>query len=165
MTSSLYLIALGSNQRHARLGSPRSLVKKAAELLDETVGEVLAMSSVMISDPIGPSLRRYANAALILESDLSPPQLLQCLQYTESQLGRERRGQRWRSRTMDLDIVLWSGGIWASEGLKIPHPMMRERDFVLGPAMQIAGDWRDPVSTVSVRHLFARLTRAKPIPR
>lgn len=165
MSKQRYLIALGSNQRHPVLGSPREVVAWAADLLDETAGNVLARSPIINSDPVGPSQRRYANAALVLESDLLPRDCLDCLQHLEMQLGRERRGQRWRARVIDLDIVLWSGGIVAQKDLSIPHLLMRERDFVLGPAAAIAPDWRDPVSGLSLQQLFVRLTRPKPIPR
>lgn len=135
------------------------------DLLDETLGKVLARSPIIETAPIGPSLRRYANAALLLESRLDPAGLLDCLQEAEAAMGRKRMGQRWRSRTLDLDIVLWSGGMVARKDLQIPHPLFRERDFVLGPAAAIAPDWRDPVTALTVKQLYARLTRHRPIPR
>jgi 2-amino-4-hydroxy-6-hydroxymethyldihydropteridine diphosphokinase len=82
------------------------------------------------------------------------------LQSIEARFGRRRRGQRWRARVLDLDIVLWSGGAWASPGLIVPHVAFRERLFVLGPAAKIAGDWRDPVTGLSLRQLLARLKRS-----
>lgn len=151
-----YLIALGSNQRHPYFGAPRALVAVAAELLDETLGGVIAVSPVIETAPLGPSHRRYANAALVLQSDLDPPGLLRCLHEVEAALGRVRRGQRWRARVLDLDIVLWSGGIFTAPDLAIPHPLFRERDFVLRPAATIAPDWRDPVSGLTLRQLLAR---------
>ena len=60
---------------------------------------------------------------------------------------------------LDLDLVLWSGGCFAAPGLVIPHPLFRNRAFVLAPAVQIAPRWRDPVTGLSVRQLHARLTR------
>ena len=63
------------------------------------------------------------------------------------------------ARVLDLDIILWSGGCHASPGLVIPHISFRGRRFVLHPARSIAGDWRDPVTGLRVRHLCARLTR------
>jgi 2-amino-4-hydroxy-6-hydroxymethyldihydropteridine diphosphokinase len=56
--------------------------------------------------------------------------------------------------------VLWSGGIFAAPDLAIPHPLFRQRDFVLRPAAAIAPDWRDPVSNLSLRQLLARLRKA-----
>ena len=160
-----YLVALGSNMRHPRLGPPRQVIAAAMDLVDGALGEVAARSAIIDSRPVGPSERRYANAALVLESGLAPMELLESLQELERQLGRRRRGQRWRSRVIDLDIVLWSGGIMAAPGLVIPHPLFRERDFVLGPAASIAPGWRDPVSAQTLRHVHARLTGSRPVIR
>ncbi|TIX49534.1 2-amino-4-hydroxy-6-hydroxymethyldihydropteridine diphosphokinase [Alteraurantiacibacter aquimixticola] len=165
MTRHTYLVALGSNQRHPQLGSPREVVAAMMDLLDETLGDVLARSPIIETAPVGPSQRRYANATLVLGSRLEPLGLLDCLQEAEAAMGRERRGQRWRSRVIDLDIVLWSGGVVAMPQLAIPHPLFRARDFVLGPAAAIARDWRDPLTGLSLGQLYARLTGNRPVPR
>jgi 2-amino-4-hydroxy-6-hydroxymethyldihydropteridine diphosphokinase len=96
---------------------------------------------------------------------MSPPDLLQQLHEIETHFGRERRGQRWSARVLDLDIILWSGGIWASDNptLAIPHLAMRSRSFVLTPAAMIAPDWRDPVTGLTIRQLQSRYTRPKPL--
>ena len=123
-----------------------------------------AASRVMASAPLGPSRRRYANAAAIVTTTLDPPSLLTRLQAIEARFGRNRRGSRWRARTLDLDIVLWSGGAWSSRDLAIPHPAFRHRKFVLLPAREIAADWRDPPTGLTIRRLAARLTRPRPAP-
>jgi 2-amino-4-hydroxy-6-hydroxymethyldihydropteridine diphosphokinase len=161
--SSLYLIALGSNRRHALYGAPQGVVRAAQEEL-AAFGTVLARSPVIASAPMGAAQRRFANAALVLESELAPPALLAALKRTEREFGR-RRGRRWGDRVLDLDIILWSGGRWSSQGLAIPHPEFRRRAFVLGPASAIARGWRDPVSGLTVPQLHARLTRRRPLPR
>jgi 2-amino-4-hydroxy-6-hydroxymethyldihydropteridine diphosphokinase len=84
------------------------------------------------------------------------------LQKLERAAGR-RRARRWGARTLDLDILLWSGGMFAAPGLAIPHPAFRTRGFVLGPLRAVAPRWRDPVSGLSITHLSARLTKAKPV--
>lgn len=165
MSKHRYLIALGSNQRHPHFGDPRAVVAAAMDILDETLGKVSARSPIIDSAPVGPSQRRYANAALVLKSKLDPPALLHCLQEAETAFGRQRRGQRWRARPLDLDIVLWDGGIFASPELLVPHPLFRDRDFVLGPAAAIAPRWRDPISGLTLRQLHARLTHGSPVPR
>jgi 2-amino-4-hydroxy-6-hydroxymethyldihydropteridine diphosphokinase len=66
---------------------------------------------------------------------------------------------------LDLDIVLWSGGPWASERLVIPHPEFRSRAFVLAPAAAVAPGWRDPVTGRTLRQLNARLLHAVTSPR
>ncbi|WP_370031266.1 2-amino-4-hydroxy-6-hydroxymethyldihydropteridine diphosphokinase [Qipengyuania mesophila] len=148
-----YLIALGSNRRVPAVGRPRAVLDAAVAALAEKGWQVEAVSRWIESRPLGPSLRRYANGAALIAGDLDPPEALESLQAIERSFGRERRGQRWRSRTLDLDIVLWSGGAWHSADLAIPHPAFRERDFVLRPAAQIAPHWRDPVSGRTLRQL------------
>ena len=127
-------------------------------LRDEGI-EVDSVAPVLLTEPIGPSLRRYANSAAIIETSLEPPALLALLKRLERQFGRRKGGQRWTSRVLDLDVILWSGGCFVAHDLSVPHRLFRERDFVLAPAMAIAGGWRDPVSGLTVRQLRARLTR------
>ena len=160
-----YVIALGSNQRHARHGSPAAILRAAlAELAAQGVA-VEAASPVLRSRPIGPSLREYANGAAVVETAMEPLELLDLLQSIERAFGRRRQGQRWRSRTLDLDIVLWDGGGWADERLTIPHPEFRKRDFVLRPAARVAQGWRDPLTGLTLKHLLSRLTRRASPPR
>jgi 2-amino-4-hydroxy-6-hydroxymethyldihydropteridine diphosphokinase len=161
--SSLYLIALGSNRRHGLYGVPSGVVSAAMEEM-AALGTVRARAPVMASAPMGAAQRRFANAALVLESDLTPTALLAAAKRMERAFGR-RRGVRWGDRVLDVDIVLWSGGRWASRGLAIPHPAFASRAFVLTPAVTIAADWRDPVSGLTLAHLHARLTRPRPLPR
>ena len=154
-----YLIALGSNQRHARFGNPKAILRAAlAELVMQGVAVEIA-SPILRSRPLGPSLREYANGAAVVETELDPPELLDLLQATEAAFGRRRQGQRWRSRTLDLDIVLWAGGGWADDRLTVPHAEFRKRDFVLRPAARIAPAWRDPLTGLTLKHLLTRLTR------
>lgn len=161
--SSTYLIALGSNRRHGSYGPPPGVVHTAMEEL-AALGTVSARSGVIGTPPMGAASRQFANAALVLESDLTPPALLAALKRMEREFGR-RRGQRWGDRVLDLDIILWSGGVWRSPALAIPHPAFAQRAFVLTPARAIAADWRDPVSGLTLTHLHARLTRRRPLPR
>ncbi len=160
-----YLIALGSNVRVPGIGGPRRVVEAALAALEAEGLSIEVASPIVDSAPIGPSLRRYANAAAIVLTALPPPDSLSVLHRIERAFGRRHRGQRWRSRPLDLDIVLWSGGAWAAPGLVIPHREFRRRAFVLTPATRIARDWRDPVSGLRLLHLHARLTRPRPLPR
>ncbi|HEX4848524.1 MAG TPA: 2-amino-4-hydroxy-6-hydroxymethyldihydropteridine diphosphokinase [Novosphingobium sp.] len=160
-----YLIALGSNMRHVRHGPPEQVLAAALAALEDAGMTVLAAAPVIRSAPLGPSRRRYANGAALVETGLAPDDLLDTLKAIERRFGRTRGGQRWSSRVLDLDIVLWSGGCWSSPGLTVPHRAFRERTFVLGPAARIAPDWRDPLTALSLRQLHARLTRPRPLPR
>jgi 2-amino-4-hydroxy-6-hydroxymethyldihydropteridine diphosphokinase len=158
-----YLIALGSNRPHGRHGPPRRVLAAAIAALGKAGIAVTAASPVIASRPVGPSLRSYANGAALVETHLSPPELLDAMKRIEREFGR-RPGQLWSARVLDLDIVLWAEGCWAGPGLTIPHPAFRERDFVLAPAITIAGDWRDPLTGFTLRQLQARLTRPRPLP-
>jgi 2-amino-4-hydroxy-6-hydroxymethyldihydropteridine diphosphokinase len=148
---SSYVIALGSNRR-GRHGTPADEVRAALA----AIGGVVMTSPLVTTAPLGPARRRFVNAAALIESDDSPPELLARLKAIEAAFGR-RRGQRWTDRVIDLDIVLWSNGAWASDGLTVPHPQFRRRDFVLRPLVAIVPDWRDPVTALTIRQLAARL--------
>lgn len=151
--SSSYVIALGSNRR-GRQGAPADEVRAALAAIG---GDVVMTSPLITTPPLGPARRRFVNAAALIESDDSPPEMLARLKAIEAAFGR-RRGQRWTDRVIDLDIVLWSGGAWASDGLTVPHPEFRRRDFVLRPLAAIVPDWRDPVTGLTVRQLATRLS-------
>lgn len=156
-----YLIALGSNQRHHRHGAPEKVLVAARLALEQAGLAVLAMAPVIRSKAIGPSLRRYANGAALIETMLSPDDLLVVLKGIERRFGRRPGGQRWTSRVLDLDIVLWSGGAWFGPGLTVPHVLFRQRAFVLAPCAAIAPTWRDPLTHLSLRQLLWRSERVE----
>lgn len=151
---SSYVIALGSNRR-GRHGTPADEVRAALVALTAIGGGVVMTSPLVATAPLGPARRRFVNAAALIESEDSPPELLARLKTIERAFGR-RRGQRWTDRVIDLDIILWSGGAWASDGLTVPHPDFRRRAFVLRPLAAIVPDWRDPLTGRTVRQLAAR---------
>ena len=156
-----YLIALGSNQRHQRFGSPERVLAEAL-LAIERAGLIIERAAPVVrSAPLGPSRRRYANSAALVKTPLDPPALLARVKTIEYEFGRRGGGARWSARVLDLDLVLWSGGAWCSPGLTIPHPQFRHRSFVLTPALAIAGNWRDPLSGLTLRQLHARLMRRR----
>lgn len=164
-TAYRYLIALGSNRRHPRHGEPRKVLAAGLEQLAAEGLQVVRAAPVVETDPVGPSIRRYANSAAVIETGLAPPALLDLLKRIERDFGRRAGGRRWGARVLDLDIVLWSGGAWASAGLTVPHPLFRGRTFVLAPAARIGPGWRDPLTGLTVRQLHSRLTRPRALPR
>lgn len=164
-----YLVALGSNMRHPRHGPPRAVLAAALRKLDRGKSKVLVSSRVIETAPLGPSRRRYANAAAVVKSAFDPEHFLHKLQRIEHKFGRRRRGMAWGARVLDLDIIAWNGGAYAGgegeESLVIPHPAFRTRDFVLLPLARIAGTWRDPLTGLTMRQLSARLTKPRSAPR
>ena len=145
-----YAIAIGSN-RPGRHGPPEAELRAAIAALEP----VVAASRLFQTPPLGPSSRRFANALLILDSAESPRALLARLKGVERDFGR-RAGRRWGARVIDLDIILWSGGVWSDSVLTVPHPAFRQRRFVLDPLASLIPDWRDPATGLTVRQLTAR---------
>jgi len=150
----LYAIALGSNRPHGRHGAPEGVVRAVVEELS-ALGTVEAISRIHRTAAIGPAGRSFANAAVILATDLEPVALLAALKRIERRFGR-RPGRRWGPRVLDLDIILWSGGPFASRRLSIPHTGLPSRPFVLRPLTEIAPNWRVPGTGRAVRHLAFR---------
>ena len=157
----VYAIGIGSNRPMHQLG-PRRIVEAAVAALGQSPLRLIAQSPIIASRPLGPSDRTYSNAAALIETALSPLDLLDHLQAIERRFGRKRY-RRWGSRTLDLDILLWSGGKVRHKRLTLPHASLRERAFALTPLAAIAPHWRDPVTRLSIAHLTARLLRARPI--
>jgi 2-amino-4-hydroxy-6-hydroxymethyldihydropteridine diphosphokinase len=164
MSVTSYAIALGSNRRHGRHGAPAEVIRAAVAALIERGLILEDLSTVRATPALGPAGRGFANAALIATTSLEPPELILLLKQVESAFGR-RAGRRWGPRVLDLDIILWSGGAWEGAELVIPHPSFRERAFVLDPLAEIAAGWRDPITGLSVRQLFARLAARSPVDR
>ncbi len=156
----LYALSLGSNRPLSRKRTSVRLLGEATESIAR-LGRVHAIAPLIATPPLGPSRRHFVNGALLLETALQPDALLCELQSIEQALGR-RRFRRWGARSMDIDIILWSGGRVSSRWLSIPHAAFRIRNFVLHPLTAIAPKWRDPHSGLSVRHLHARLNKAAP---
>lgn len=151
-----YIVALGSNRR-GRHGSPRREVAAALA----AIGGIRAVSRIHETAPLGPSIRRFANAVAWIDTDEQPDALLCRLKRIERAFGR-RRGQRWGARVIDLDIVLWSGGAWCARDLTVPHPQYRARRFVLAPLAEIAPRWRDPLSGRTTLPLLHAVDRRRP---
>lgn len=164
MGSASYVIGLGSNRRHGRHGPPERVVRAAIAAIAAGGLVVRRVSRTIRTPAMGPSDRDFANAAVLVESDLAPPVLLALLQRIERDFGR-RRYRRWGARVLDLDILAWSGGAWGTRSLAIPHSGLATRDFALRPAAAIAPGWRHPRLARTFRQLDARLTRRRPVDR
>ena len=164
MATTSYAIALGSNRRHGRHGAPAATLQAAVEALRRRGLEIVAVSDIRPTPPLGPAGRSFANGAMLVATDLEPMELLAELKQLERSFGR-RAGRRWGPRVIDLDILLWSDGPYEAPGLLIPHPEMRERAFVLGPLAELVPTWRDPVTGLTIRQLRARLGARTPVDR
>lgn len=131
------VIGLGSN-----LGDRRGYLVLAAARI-RGFGEIVRTSAIYETDPVGAPQPQFLNAALRLETKLSPAELLRELLGVEQSLGRVRR-ERWGPRVIDLDILWCRGVSVASEQLVVPHVELRARPFALVPLLDVAPDATDP---------------------
>lgn len=134
-------IGLGSN-----LGSREENIAEALRRMDAAITITLTkISSTIETEPEGGvSQPKYLNAAAEVETTLSPRALLHELESIEKEMGREGKG-KGLSRPIDLDILLYDDLVLDEPDLRIPHPLMHERDFVLRPLKEIAPDAFHPV--------------------
>ncbi len=142
-------IALGSN-----IGDSQTILLGAIDAIAQTPGiRLISQSSLYRTKAVGPPQPDYLNGCVLLQVEMIPELLLEVLLKIENKFGR-LRGERWGPRTLDLDILFYSDRIIETPKLQIPHPRMRERAFVLVPLVEIAPDWVDPVSGLTIKELI-----------
>jgi 2-amino-4-hydroxy-6-hydroxymethyldihydropteridine diphosphokinase len=151
------LLGLGSNlgDREAAL---RAAIAEIAALPDV---QVVRHSEWHRSRPIGglEGQSEFLNAAAVIETTIEPLPLLSELQQIESRHGRQR-DERWSSRTLDIDLLLYSNEVSETEMLTLPHPRMSFRRFVLAPCSKIAPKMLHPIIGWPIERLLLHLERA-----
>lgn len=151
------LLALGSN-----LGDREATLRAAVEDLRATPGvTIINVSRFIETDPVDMvDQPRFLNGSVLISTTLSPRELLKRCLRIETAHGRQREATvdtKHVSRTLDLDLLLYGEHIIDQPGLRIPHPRMHERLFVLTPAEEIAGEMRHPALDATIAELLARL--------
>lgn len=154
------LVALGAN-----LGERRASLEQAARMIEAEIGPVLARSSwhetaaLIHPDDPASDYPPYLNGALLVEAALAPSDVLARLHAIEARLGRDRAAEtvRWRPRVIDLDLIAVDAVVLDGPGLRLPHPEMHRRRFVLAPMVEVWPDWRHPVLGCTAADLLARL--------
>lgn len=143
MTKHQLYLGLGSN-----LGDRERNLREAIRLLGERVGEVTRQSSFIETEPWGfQSDNRFLNAAVLCLTDKTPREVLQLTQQIERDMGRRKvtdvksPTRQYADRTVDIDILLYDDLTINEPDLKVPHPLMYERDFVMLPLKQITNPY------------------------
>ena len=129
-------LGLGSN-----LGRRRTLLKRAIQLIGERVGEVVRQSSFIETEPWGfESKHKFLNGVILCETDKSPREVLALTQQIERDMGRTNKSlssKKYSDRPIDIDILLYDDLTIDEPDLKIPNPLMEQRDFVMIPLKEI----------------------------
>jgi 2-amino-4-hydroxy-6-hydroxymethyldihydropteridine diphosphokinase len=145
-------LGLGTN-----LGNKEANLRTAIYKLQERIGKQVSLSSFYETAPWGfESDHSFLNAAIGLETSLPPIEILHITQEIEKELGRTKKSVNgsYSDRLIDIDILLYDTLVLQTPELTIPHPLMTERDFVMKPLIEIAGNVIHPTRQKTLSELY-----------
>lgn len=145
------VLLLGSN-----MGNKAQNLKDAIQLIEKNISKIVQKSSVYETEPWGNSDQdSFYNQAVLMYSSIAPNELLQKCQSIELQLGRDRaKEQKWSSRTIDIDILIYGNQIINTPNLKVPHPELPNRNFALIPLMELMPEFEHPELKKPIDELY-----------
>src|SRR5258706_1719608 len=152
-------IGIGSNVGNKR-DNFFEAVARLAKLPDT---KVIKESSLYESEPLGDAKEWYINGAVEIETKFKPEMLLEKFKNIERAMGRKKVKKRWGARIIDLDILLYDSAVVKKKNLRIPHPEMTSRKFVLIPLSEIAPQVVHPELGVTISELLFKLKDDKKI--
>ena len=145
--SKVYL-SIGSNK-----GNRSVLINKAIDEIEKKVGKIISRSTIYQSKSWGFDSNDFYNLCLLIDTDIVPKSLLINLKKIEKSMGREDIDGSYSDRFIDIDILFYDNIITDSEDLKIPHPKIEIRKFVLVPMLEIADDYVHPILNKTIKEL------------
>ena len=145
--SKVYL-SIGSNK-----GNRSVLINKAIDEIEKKVGIIISRSSIYQSKSWGFDSNDFYNLCLLIDTDIMPKSLLINLKKIEKSMGREDIDGSYSDRLIDIDILFYDNITTDSEDLKIPHPKIEIRKFVLVPMLEIADDYVHPILNKTIKEL------------
>ena len=150
----LVYLGLGTN-----LGNKEQNLNNAVKSISMRIGDIVRLSSFIVTKPRGfESENNFLNAVVLVGTNYSPNELLKKTQKIEIDLGRfEKSSSTYSDRVIDIDILFYDQLIINQPTLKIPHPLIIERDFVLIPLSEIAPDFVHPILDKSISELLKSL--------
>lgn len=147
--TNLYL-STGSN-----IGDRLNCMVAAASFVEYRIGKIRGCSRVIESEPWGyDSPNRFYNQVLKVVTEKTPEKILQIVLDIEKELGRKRNGNDYSDRIIDIDILFCGKQVIDSKTLKIPHPRLHERGFMLVPMCEISGNFLHPVMRKQIKTLL-----------
>lgn len=152
--SKVYL-GLGTN-----LGDKESNLHLAINSIEKQIGKIISLSAFYSTAPWGfISSNTFLNAAICVDTILSPTEVLTSTQRIEQEMGRTKKtkGNVYTDRIIDIDILLYDGLCVSLPNLTIPHPLMHQRDFVMRPLAEIAPNMTHPVLHKTMREIASSL--------
>lgn len=151
-------LGIGSN-----LGNRRKIIDLAINYLKREKNiKVKKVSRLYETEAVGgPAQGKFLNGAIEIDCTLPPQKLLNRLKDIELKLGRNKSGKKWGPRPIDLDILLFGNLVLREKNLKIPHPLMEERLFVLKPLCEIAPYVYHPLRKQTIAELFKKVESRK----
>jgi 2-amino-4-hydroxy-6-hydroxymethyldihydropteridine diphosphokinase len=148
----MYNIFLGIG---TNLGEREDNISVAVSSIEKYIGRIVKSSSLFQTEPWGFEANNdFLNMVVKVETSLEPMVLIEQILSIETMLGRIRNGEQYSSRLIDIDLLLFENQVIDEKSLKVPHPLMQERNFVLIPLSEIAPDVVHPVFNVSISSLL-----------
>jgi 2-amino-4-hydroxy-6-hydroxymethyldihydropteridine diphosphokinase len=143
-------LGLGSN-----MGDREKYLSDAIRLLEHDAGKILRYSMLWETEPWGfEASTPFLNMVIMMRTSLSVIEFFEVVHSIENRLGRQRTGEGYNSRTIDIDVLFWGDEVINIPRINIPHPAIADRLFVLMPLNEIAADFIHPVSKLSVSEML-----------
>ena len=166
----MIIIGLGSNLTTENYATSKEILEAAITSLREKGVKIIKISNFYETEPVPKSNQPwFVNAAIRVATSQCPEELLNTLHGIENELGRVRK-ERWEARIIDLDLLCYNDRVFPNlkewqenniqkmpEGAIIPHARLHERDFVLIPMNDVAGDWMHPVFRKNTQNMLEDL--------
>lgn len=148
-------LGLGSN-----LGNKEENLRLAVQNIEKRIGRIISLSAFYATEPWGfSSINTFLNAALCTETSLPPEEVLLITQEIEQEMGRTHKSLHgiYSDRVIDIDLLLYGDLVLNTPELKLPHPLMQKRDFVMQPLAEIAPNVIHPILKKTMQKLLSSL--------